>query len=229
MFLFPPCRRSSPASAKETSMTDLENKAETTPSTQTFPADADKPEVGHTTPSRIPNYLTMLVGSRFCFSFAGSGVFWGLRLIHGPATFLNKQFAFSLFPVKLFQHCLLSVRPPLLTLWCGLLGLVASFTEPAWTLIKRAISYTGRRYNIEDYKGQVFDNEGGKRNLTLLGGETSNEENATVFVLFSDLRDRGELQLHRGFWSKTHWQRCFKVWFSMHLPLTSIQLSPLSR
>ncbi|XP_073321660.1 vitellogenin receptor Yl isoform X2 [Pagrus major] len=37
-------RRSSPASAKETGMTDLENKAETTPSTQTSPADADKQE-----------------------------------------------------------------------------------------------------------------------------------------------------------------------------------------
>lgn len=125
----------------------------------------------------------MLVGSRFCFSFAGSGVFWGLRLIHGLATFLNKQFAFSLFPVKLFQHCLLWVRPPWLTSWCGLLGLVTSLTELAWTLftmIKRAISYTGRRYNSEDYKEQGFNNEGGKRNLILLGGETSSEEDAAV-------------------------------------------------
>ncbi|KAM9360164.1 prolow-density lipoprotein receptor-related protein 1 [Symphorus nematophorus] len=38
-------RRASPAAVKETSMTDLENKAESTPSTQNSPADADKPEV----------------------------------------------------------------------------------------------------------------------------------------------------------------------------------------
>ncbi|XP_042276604.1 very low-density lipoprotein receptor isoform X1 [Thunnus maccoyii] len=37
-------RRTSPAAVKETSMTDLENKAETAPSTQTSPADTDKPE-----------------------------------------------------------------------------------------------------------------------------------------------------------------------------------------
>ncbi|XP_034397679.1 very low-density lipoprotein receptor [Cyclopterus lumpus] len=37
-------RRTSPAAVKGTSMTDLENKAETIPSTQTSPADADKPE-----------------------------------------------------------------------------------------------------------------------------------------------------------------------------------------
>ncbi|XP_070760898.1 very low-density lipoprotein receptor [Enoplosus armatus] len=37
-------RSASPAAVKETSMTDLENKAETTPSTQPAPADADKPE-----------------------------------------------------------------------------------------------------------------------------------------------------------------------------------------
>ncbi|XP_018524761.1 very low-density lipoprotein receptor isoform X1 [Lates calcarifer] len=37
-------RRASPAAVKETSMTDLENKAETTPSAQTAPVDTDKPE-----------------------------------------------------------------------------------------------------------------------------------------------------------------------------------------
>ncbi|XP_037632667.1 very low-density lipoprotein receptor isoform X1 [Sebastes umbrosus] len=37
-------RRASPAAVKETSMTDLENKAETSPSAQTAPADTDKPE-----------------------------------------------------------------------------------------------------------------------------------------------------------------------------------------
>lgn len=45
IFVFPPCRRASPAAVKETSMTDLENKAENTPSTQTAPAHTDKPEV----------------------------------------------------------------------------------------------------------------------------------------------------------------------------------------
>ncbi|TNN77575.1 Low-density lipoprotein receptor-related protein 2 [Liparis tanakae] len=38
-------RRTSPAAVKGTSMTDLENKAETTPSAHTSPADTDKPEV----------------------------------------------------------------------------------------------------------------------------------------------------------------------------------------
>ncbi|XP_067377452.1 very low-density lipoprotein receptor [Channa argus] len=37
-------RRANPASIKGTSLTDLENKAETNPSTQTAPADTDKPE-----------------------------------------------------------------------------------------------------------------------------------------------------------------------------------------
>ncbi|XP_054466107.1 low-density lipoprotein receptor-related protein 2 [Anoplopoma fimbria] len=37
-------RRASPAAVKGTSMTDLENKAETTPTEQTSPADSDKPE-----------------------------------------------------------------------------------------------------------------------------------------------------------------------------------------
>lgn len=41
----PSCRSANPAAVKETSMTDLENKVETAPSTQTSPADTDKPEV----------------------------------------------------------------------------------------------------------------------------------------------------------------------------------------
>lgn len=45
IFVFPSCRRASPAAVKETSMTDLENKAETAPSTQSAPADTDKTEV----------------------------------------------------------------------------------------------------------------------------------------------------------------------------------------
>lgn len=64
IFVFPPCRRAGSAAVKETSMTDLENKAETTPST-TSPADADKPEVDlleTSETSRFPNYLTILVG-----------------------------------------------------------------------------------------------------------------------------------------------------------------------
>lgn len=43
--VFPSCRRARPAAVKETSMTDLENKAETAHSTQTSSADTDKPEV----------------------------------------------------------------------------------------------------------------------------------------------------------------------------------------
>ncbi len=45
MSVFTSCRRASPAAVKETSMTDLENKAENTSSTQTAPAHTDKPEV----------------------------------------------------------------------------------------------------------------------------------------------------------------------------------------
>lgn len=48
-FVFPACRRASPAAVKETSLTDLENKAEaaTTTSAQTAPADTGKLEVDH--------------------------------------------------------------------------------------------------------------------------------------------------------------------------------------
>lgn len=45
IFVFPVSRRASSAAGKETRMTDLESKAQTTPSTQTSPADVDKPEV----------------------------------------------------------------------------------------------------------------------------------------------------------------------------------------
>lgn len=61
IFVFPVSRRASSAAGKETSMTDLESKAQTTPSTQTSPADVDKPEVDlqELADSQI---LTMFVG-----------------------------------------------------------------------------------------------------------------------------------------------------------------------
>lgn len=86
-FVFPVSRRASSAAGKETSMTDLESKAQTTPSAQTSPADVDKPEVDLNTSetNRFPNSYD--VCGMTSFSFAGSRILCGLRLFHGQAMF----------------------------------------------------------------------------------------------------------------------------------------------
>lgn len=50
-------------------MTDLENKAETTPSTQTSPADAVKPEVGHPNSRQDPKLSDDACGITVLFFF----------------------------------------------------------------------------------------------------------------------------------------------------------------
>lgn len=121
IFVFPSCRRASPAAVKETSMTDLENKAETTPSAQTAPVDTDKPEVD------LP--VHKLAGSQFVllclWSESDFSFFHCRRRCHlwteadiWANNILNKQSAFSTVSCEVIS-VLFTVRLPMIS-WHGI-------------------------------------------------------------------------------------------------------------